>query len=217
MLNRMRNTAPSKIQLVTYANSESIIADQFRAIRANIRFLRDEKKDAIFLVTSPGDGEGKSTISANLAVSMAQQKERVLLIDANLRAPIMHTIFKVANKVGLSNLLKGISTINQTITPTDINNLDLLTSGPEVFNPTEILGSQSMSELLNELGSRYDIVLIDSPSVLKTTETRVLANQCQGVVLVINRGKTEVEKAIKSKRVLHLAHANLIGVIMNEK
>ncbi|WP_246001285.1 CpsD/CapB family tyrosine-protein kinase [Oceanobacillus piezotolerans] len=217
MLSKMLKSKAKKIQLVTYFHADSHISDQFREIRENIRFLRDKNKNAIFLITSPENGEGKSTTAANLAVSMAQQKEKVLLIDANLRAPSLHTIFKVPNQSGLSNLLKGISNIDESIYPTDVHHLDILTSGPEVFNPTEILGGQMMTDLLKELGSMYDVILIDAPSVLKTTETRVLANQCQGVILLLQKGKTEMDKAVKTKRLLDLAHANLIGVILNDK
>lgn len=177
----------------------------------------EEKKNRVFLITSPGVSEGKSTTVANLAVSIAQQKEKVLLIDANLRDPIIDRIFKIQNIIGLTDVLNGVTTLKQAISRTDIGKLDILTSGSEVSNPTEILGSRDMETILNDVSTMYDIVLIDSPTILKSTETRVLANQCDGAVLVLNRGKTEMEKAVETKRVLDLAHANLLGVILNEK
>ncbi|MGJ9459058.1 CpsD/CapB family tyrosine-protein kinase [Oceanobacillus sp. CF4.6] len=217
LLNKRHNTIPKKIHLATYSNADSVISDQFRTIRTNLKFLMEEKKNRVFLITSPGVSEGKSTTVANLAVSIAQQKEKVLLIDANLRDPIIDRIFKIQNIIGLTDVLNGVTTLKQAISRTDIGKLDILTSGSEVSNPTEILGSRDMETILNDVSTMYDIVLIDSPTILKSTETRVLANQCDGAVLVLNRGKTEMEKAVETKRVLDLAHANLLGVILNEK
>lgn len=215
MLNKIHNYNINKLHLLAYSNPDSTISDQFRAIRSNIQFLREKKKNSILLITSPEDGEGKSTATANLAVSMARQNEKVLLIDANLRSPILHTTFRMPNSNGLSNILKGLSKLEETIYRTDVPHLDIITAGPEVFNPAEVLESNAMKKLLSKLDSQYDMVLIDSPSVLQTTETRVIANQCEGVVLVLKRGKTETEKAVKTKRVLDLANANLIGAILN--
>ncbi|RDW20398.1 CpsD/CapB family tyrosine-protein kinase [Oceanobacillus chungangensis] len=206
-----------KAHLITYSNADSLISDQFRTIRTNIKFLMDEKKNSVFLITSPGIGEGKSTTAANLAVSIAQQKDKVLLIDANLREPIIQDIFKISNETGLTNVLEGSTLLKQAISRTDIKNLDVLTSGSSVLNPTEILGGDAMMNLLNEASAQYNVVLIDSPTILSSTETRVIANQCEGVVLVLEHGKTEIETAIESKRILELAHANLLGVIINDK
>ena len=214
---RKNATTLKKRNLVTYSYPDSLISDQFRTIRTNIQFLSKERKNRIFLLTSTGLREGKSTVTANLAISMAQQKERVLLIDANLREPIIHTIFKIPNGVGLTNLLMEQATLEEMVFKTEIGNLAILTSGSTSTNPAELLGNDRMSELMDEVANSYDIVLIDSPSVLHFTETRVLANQCDGVVLILNRGKTKPEKAIEAKRILELANAKLVGAIVNER
>lgn len=217
-LRRGRQKATSKKNyLVTYSNPDSMISDQFRAIRTNINFLTEDRKNRLFIITSPGTGEGKSTTTANLAVSMAQQKERILLIDANLREPIIHDIFKVPNDVGLTSILSGKTNLEDAIQKLGIGKLEILTGGATTFNPAELLGNSRMTDLLRVVASTYDIVLIDSSPLLTSTETRVLANQCDGVVLVLGRGKTEIEKTIESRRVLDLAHANLVGAIINEK
>lgn len=193
-----------------------MISDEFRTIRTNLKFLMEDQKNRIFLVTSPNSEEGKSTIIANLAVSLAQQKDKVLLMDANLRDPVIHQVFKTSNQSGLADILKNKASLQQAITLTDIAHLDLLTSGSDVSNPTELLGSKEMEMLLEEVTSLYDIVLIDSPAILKFTETRVLANKCEGTVLVLNRGRTEMKKVYETKRVLDLAQVNLMGFIFNE-
>lgn len=220
MLNKRRQKSNlKKRHLITYSNADSIISDQFRTIRTNIKFLKGEKQYRVFLITSPGRGEGKSTTTANLAVSMAQQKEKVLLIDANLREPTIHTIFKVSNEVGLTNVLTGKAMLNDVIDQTGIGKLAVMTSGQMLNNrnPAELMGSDVMTNILNDVSQTYDIVLIDSPTVLRSTETRVLANQCDGVVLVLNRGKTVLEKAEEARKVLELSQATLVGAIINEK
>ncbi|MEW9501085.1 CpsD/CapB family tyrosine-protein kinase [Jeotgalibacillus marinus] len=206
-----------KRNLVTYLYPDSYIADQFRTIRTNIRFITTGSNKRTFLVASPDAGEGKSITIANLAVSMAQQKEKILLIDANLRSPVLHTIFKLPNDKGITSILKHKVPINEAICHTEIGKLDVLTSGSVFFNPGEIIGSDLMKELLQNAANEYDIVLIDSPSVLEYTETRVLANYCDGVLLLLKHAKTELEKASEAIRVLDLAHSQIVGAIINDK
>lgn len=213
----MPTTNSRKTHLLTYTEPDSIISDQFRTIRTNIRFLTNDKENNVILVTSPEDGEEKSTMITNLAVSIATQKEKVLLIDANLRDPIIHRTFHVSNDIGLANVLQGYAPLETAVTKTDIEQLDVLTSGTKVASPTELLGSANMTNLLKEVAPNYDMVLIDSPTILKSTETRELANQCSGVILVVTRGKTGMAKLMEAKRILKLAHAKLMGVIFNDR
>ncbi len=206
-----------KRNLVTFTNPNSLISDQFRTIRTNLHFLTEERKNKVLLITSTGKGEGKSTITANLAVSMAQQKERVLLIDANLREASIHKIFKVSNNIGLTDLLTRQLNLEEVVTKTEFGNLDVLTSGAISYNPVELLANSTVKELFKKIMDSYDIVLIDSPSINEFTETRVLANQCDGVVLVLNRGKTDIENTNEASRIIELSHGKLIGAIFNEK
>lgn len=214
ILNRKRR---SKSNLITYSHSDSHIADQFRTIRTNIKFLPGERKNRVFLISSPGKDEGKSTISSNLAVSIAQQNEKVLLIDTNVREPVIQNIFNISNNIGLTDVLTKKATFNQAVYTTGIGQLHVLTSGSTLLNPSELLGNEEMTALLEASVEDYHIVLIDSPNVLNSTETRVLANQCDGVILVLQRGKTELEEIAESHRILSLAHATLVGAIINEK
>src|SRR5690625_1104357 len=206
-----------KRSLITYSNSDSIISDQFRTIRTNIKFLPGKKKERSILITSPGKGEGKSTTSANLAVSMTRQGEKVLLIDANLRDPTIHNTFKISNQVGLTDLLTAKARFSEVIYQTGIGRLDVLTSGSTFLNPAELLESDGMTSLLSTVTNSYSMVIIDSPAVLKSTETRVLANQCDGVILVVNRRKTKLGKLAESRKLLDLVDAKLVGAIINKK
>ncbi|WP_375088976.1 CpsD/CapB family tyrosine-protein kinase [Peribacillus sp. RS7] len=207
-----------KRNLVAYSSPDSLISEQYRAIRTNIKFSSVSKKRNIIMITSPTSGEGKSTTAANLAVSMAQNKEKVLLIDANLRNPTIHSIFKIPNKTGLTNILSEYtaSSLDNTVYRTGMGDLDVLTSGPIPFNPGEIMGVPIMKEFLVQCERNYDIVLIDSPSILEVTDTKILANYCNGIILVFNNGKTELKKALATKRILQFVEEKIVGVILNE-
>ncbi|MFC0478402.1 CpsD/CapB family tyrosine-protein kinase [Robertmurraya beringensis] len=213
---RKQLTKIKKRNLITYSNPESIISEQFRTIRTNIHFLNEDEKNNLLVVSSPGQSEGKSTIIANTAISIAQQKEKVLLIDGNLRNPSIHQLFKVTNEVGLTDVLSKKTPLCEAITKCNINNLDLLTSGPIPLDPAELLESEKMKELLLHIKPLYDLILVDSPSVLEVTDTKVLANLCDGVILVVQKAKTKLVAAQESKKVLEFAKAPLVGVIVNQ-
>jgi capsular exopolysaccharide synthesis family protein len=204
-------------KLIAFSGEDSTTSDQFRMIRTNINFLPGEKTNKVFLVTSPSNKEGKSTTVANLAVSMAQQNEKILLIDANLKNPAIHHLFDVPSQVGLIDILMNQKRFDEAVYSTDIGELDILVSGITSSNPAELLGNETMTHLLKLAAKMYSVVLIDAPSVLKTTETHILANQCDGVILVLQRGKTKLDKVVEAKRTLELAHSNLVGSIINEK
>lgn len=185
-------------------------------IQTNIKFSVTGENSKIFLITSPGDGEGKSTTASNLAITIAQQREKVLLIDANLRKPSLHTFFRTSNANGLTDILNGRISFYDAIIHTEIGRLDIVPSGPVANNPVELLSSQMMRDLLNTALRSYDVVLIDSNAILDVTDTKLLARQCDGVVLVIQNGKTKFEKAAEAKKVLEFAKVKLVGVVMNK-
>ncbi|WP_338705407.1 CpsD/CapB family tyrosine-protein kinase [Priestia aryabhattai] len=203
--------------LFTHSHPNSIISDQFRAIRANVHFLTKEKTCKLFLITSPETGEGKSTTAANLAVSMAQKKEKILLIDANLRDPAIQDIFDISNNGGLIDILESEEPFEEVVHQTRIENLDILTCGSFSTHFGELLGNKKMKNLLAKLSARYDVVLIDSPSVLMSPETSLLSTYCDGVILILKRGNTKVEKIKEAKKVLDIAGAKIVGAVMNEK
>lgn len=174
-----------------------------------------EKTSQTLMVTSPEEGDGKSTMLANLAVSMAQQKKKVLLVDTNLRSPALHEFFHTSNSTGLTDVLTGRMTFSEVVYHTEIWRLDLLASGPVPKNPVELLGSKMMKDLLVKLKESYDVIILDSSALLKIPDTKLLANLCDGVVLVIKNGKTKLQNATEAKKVIEFAKARLIGVILN--
>ncbi|MGN7938762.1 CpsD/CapB family tyrosine-protein kinase [Virgibacillus sp. 6R] len=198
-------------------NPKSPIAEQFRTIRTNIQFSSIDEELQTIIVTSSGPGEGKSTTTANLAVVFAQQGKRVLLIDADLRKPTVHYTFRTENHVGLSNVLTRQSTLEEAVSLTSQDKLWVLSSGPIPPNPSEILGSKGMHTLIEQAKNDYDVIVIDTPPVLAVTDAQVLANQADGVVLVVSSGKTERESAKKAKELLDSAKAKILGVVLNNK
>jgi protein-tyrosine kinase len=203
--------------LITITSPKSPISEQYRTIRTNIQFSTVDRQIRSMLVTSAGPGEGKSTTSANLAVVFAQQGKKVLFIDADLRKPTVHYTFRLDNHVGLTNVLTKQVSLEKAVQSTEQENLDVLTSGPIPPNPAELLGSRSMEELLEQAFTQYDLVLFDTPPVLAVTDAQILANLCDGIVLVVSSGKTEIEAAQKAKEALANAKGKVLGVVLNNK
>ncbi|MBE3570926.1 MAG: CpsD/CapB family tyrosine-protein kinase [Bacillales bacterium] len=204
-------------KLIAKLNPKSPISEQYRTIRTNIQFSSADDDIRSFMVTSASPGEGKSTTAANLAIVFAQQGKRVLLVDSDLRKPTMHYTFRVNNTIGLTNVLTRQASLVESVQATDVEKLDLLSSGPIPPNPAELLSSRMMEQMLTEAYKQYDLVIFDSPPVLAVTDAQVLANQCQGTVLVVKSGETELENALKAKELLQAAKAKLLGAVLNSK
>lgn len=215
--NRRKNSSVTlRRNLITYSNPDSLIAEQFRTLRTNVQFLMGKGENRILLITSPTRGEGKSNTAANIAVSMAQQNEKVLIIDANLREPALHYIFKISNSTGLTDVLTERTTFEEAVNRTEIGRLEVLTSGLIPYNPTELLGSNKLENLFQKVKNIYDFIIVDSAGVLEVADTKVLANKCDGVILVVNESSTHSVDAIETKKALEFAKARLIGLVVNE-
>lgn len=203
--------------LITYYSPRAVISEQYRTIRTNIQFSSIDESIHTILVTSSGPEEGKSTTVANLAVVFAQAGKKVLLIDGDLRKPTVHYTFQVDNLTGLTNVLTKQATLANAVNETKVENLFVLTSGPIPPNPAELLGSKAMDELLVYSLEEFDIVIFDTPPVLAVTDAQILANKCDGTILVVNSGKTEIEPAVKAKELLLSSKGKLLGVVLNQK
>jgi len=217
LVRKKKQTNVSGRSLITHNNPLSPISEQFRTIRTNLQFASIDGDLRTIMVTSSSPAEGKSTTTANLAVVYAQQGKKVLLVDADLRKPTIHYTFKVDNRTGLTNILTGQNSLEDSVASSNIENLDLLSSGPIPPNPAELLGSQSMERFMEEAKNMYDVVVFDTPPVLAVTDGQILANRCDGVMLVIKSKYTEVEAAQKAKELLNNANAKLLGVVLNHK
>lgn len=203
--------------LITVNKPKSPVSEQYRTVRTNIQFSSVDQEVRSLLVTSAGPGEGKSTTAANVAVVFAQQGKKVLLIDADLRKPTAHYTFKVENFQGLTNVLLKQTSLSEAVKMCEVENLDLLTSGPIPPNPAELLSSRSMKQLLEDAYLIYDIIIFDSPPVLAVADAQILANVTEGSMLVVSSGKTEREMAMKAKEALEAAKSKLLGAVLNGK
>lgn len=212
-------------KLITIEQPRSPISEAFRILRTNIQFSSVDDPPRKILVTSPNPGEGKTTITANLAVVIAQAGYKVLLIDADLRRPMQHTIFKLEPKPGLTELLletnlqeeKGGSAVvvEKFIQKTAVPNLFVLASGVIPHNPSELLGSFRMRASLEILSSKYDFLIIDSPPVLALADSLVLSAQTDGLLLVSQANRTKKRQLRLTVEKLREVDAPLIGVTLN--
>lgn len=203
--------------LIAMINPKSPTAEQYRTIRTNIQFSSIDEEIRTLMVTSSGPAEGKSTTTANLAVVFAQQGKKVLLVDADMRKPTVHYTFSMNNAYGLTNVLTRQTELKEAIKQSKEEKLDILTSGPIPPNPAELLSSRAMEQFFEEAKEVYDIIIFDTPPVLAVTDAQVLANKCDGTVLVVSSGKTEIESAQKTKELLTNAQGKILGVVLNNK
>ncbi|PGT97405.1 CpsD/CapB family tyrosine-protein kinase [Bacillus cereus] len=204
-------------QLITHQEPKSRITEQYRNIRTNIEFTSVDNNIRSIMVTSANPGDGKTMTVSNLAVVFGQQGKKVLVIGADLRKPSIQDLFAVHNSNGLTNVLSGQANIMQCIQKTDIENVYVMASGPIPPNPAELLGNRVMDEVLLEAYNMFDIVLIDTPPVLAVTDAQILADKCDGIILVVRSEKTEKDKIVKTKQLLDKASGKILGVVLNDK
>lgn len=202
-------------RLITHFAPKSPISEAYRTFRTNIQYTKLDRELKAFLVTSPGPGEGKSTSVANLAITMAQMGSRVLLIDSDLRRPVLHSIFNIDRRVGLSNVLVGRATIDEAAQTTEIENLFVMPCGTLPPNPSELLGSSAMKTTLEGMKQKFDIVLFDSPPIIAVTDAAVLSSLLDGVIIVIKSGQTDREAAFRAFTLMKNVKTRVLGALLN--
>ncbi len=209
--------AGAQRQLIVWMSSKAPESEAYRTLRTNIQFSSVDKPIRTLVVTSSGPSEGKSTTAANLAIVMAQTGQKVVLVDADLRRPVLHKTFGIPNNIGITTaLLAGDDVDLQAyLQPTEIDNLMLITSGPIPPNPSELLGSQRMKNVIERLTQLADIVIFDTPPVLVVTDAAVLSRQSDGVLLIADAGGTREPALAHAVEELRKTGANILGVALN--
>lgn len=202
--------------LYMHQEPKSLIAECTRVIRTNLLFMSPDKPFKRMLITSSGPQEGKSTTVINLGIAMAQSGNRVLLVDTDMRRPRLHKVFGVPNDIGVSSLLVGDGHIDSAIKTTEVPGLFLLSCGPVPPNPAELLHTKAFSDLLEQLGTRFDRIILDSPPVGAVSDAVVLATLVDGVVMVLKAGKTQSDTARRTVRMLRDVKAPLFGAVLND-
>ncbi|MCC7161384.1 MAG: polysaccharide biosynthesis tyrosine autokinase [Anaerolineae bacterium] len=204
-------------QVVTITQPRSPISEAYRVLRTNLRFSGIENPNGALLVTSSGPGEGKSTTAANLATTIAQSGKRVILLDCDLRRPSLQNLFNVSNDVGLTDLfLDDAPELDRVLKPTAIPGLRLLTTGTIPPNPSEILDSKRMTDILSALRSQSDMVVIDSSPALLVADASILGSRCSGAILVVDSGKTRIDVARRALNTLKQANVKVLGTVINK-
>lgn len=213
------DTMDNGAKLITAANPKNPVSEQFRTIRTNIHFMSVDKPLRRIAFTSSSVSEGKSTVTANMAITWAQDGKKVLLIDADLRRSTLHRTFELPNNWGLTTILtSGLSKIdlNEVIPNSGIKNLDVLTAGPIPPNPSELLNSKRMLNFLKAVEPMYDLVVIDVPPLLEVTDTQVLSDKLDGIVLVVRAGVTQKAGVARAVEMLKISKARLLGYVLND-
>lgn len=211
-----------KNDLIIAKNPKSMFSESIKTIRTNLAFSSIKNNMKVILMTSPEPGDGKSFISANLAVAYAQEGKKVLIIDCDLRRGRQHDIFGVINltRGGYSNLILNYNDIDvklkDYIIKTDIKHVSVLPTGPTPPNPVELLGSENNQNLINDLKKVFDIIILDCPPILGLSDTVIMTKYSDSNIVVVSNKKTKVESLDRVKKTFEQANAKITGVVMNK-
>lgn len=207
--------------LIINVNPKSIFSESIKTIRTNLAFSSIGNEMKMILLTSPEAGDGKSFISANLAVAYAQEGKKVLMVDCDLRRGRQHEIFEVMNLTsgGYSNLIlnyKDDIDLDKYIVQTSNKNIDLLPTGPTPPNPIELLGSEHNAELIKEFRKLYDIIILDCPPVIGLSDTMIMTKFSDANIIVVSNKRTKLESLDRAKKNFTQANAKITGVVINK-
>lgn len=204
------------INLIAHNDLKNPATEAYRVIRTSIQFAQAGKELKTLAVTSCIPNDGKSMTAANLAVVLTQAGKSVLLIDCDMRNPTVHKNFNLSNKVGLSSCISMGTALSDAVQKTSIEGLYALTGGVIPPNPSELLGSEQMKNVLQRAKEQYDYVLIDTPPVMPVTDALIVSRFVDGMILVIASAEIKVEMARDVKNQLQHAGANILGVVLNK-
>ena len=192
------------------------IVEAYKAVRANLLFSLAVFKEKSVIITSSEPSSGKSTTCSNLAVTMAQTGARVVVVDTDMRKPVQHKIFRVSNNVGLSKLLSGLSSLEDCLYKGVMPNLDLISAGPIPPNPSELLGSERMADLLQVLSQNYDYIFLDAPPVNVVSDSLMFLDKVAGVLLVARQKQTHYEELQRAEESIRNLQGNVLGVVITD-
>lgn len=193
---------------------KSVDAEAYRTLRTNIQYSSFDNEIRTIAVTSSEMAEGKSTVAGNIAISFAQSEKKVILVDCDLRKPSVHKNFKASNLVGVSEVLLGKVTLDEAVQQR-YDNFNYLTSGKIPPNPSEMLASTAMTNLIKRLKDEYDLIILDTAPLRAVTDAQILSTKVDGTILVVRAGKTKKDVVIEAKNLLDKVGANVIGTVLN--
>ena len=203
-------------ELIVNTKPKSPISESYRSIRTNIQFANLDKNLQTIMVTSPTAREGKTTTLSNVALAMADAEHRVLIVDCDMRKPRIHKVFEISNIYGMAEILLHGGDYKKALNPTSNENLYIITAGKIPSNPSELLYSNAMKILIQNLKKDFEYIFIDAPPVVPVTDAVIMSNYVDGVILVCASGVIEIELAQKAKESLENVNANILGVVLNK-
>jgi len=201
--------------IVTQHDPKSPISEAYRTLRTNFQFATFQAKPRTVMITSPVPGEGKTTTAVNMAVTMADRGMRVLIVDTDLRRPNVHRVLKMERGPGLADILREGFDPKRVIRPTRVENLWIVSSGRVPPNPSELIASERMANVLRQFGDQFDMVICDTPSILVVTDPVLLATQVDTVVVVVSVNNARRETVQRAYKLLQAAKASIAGVVLN--
>lgn len=197
-------------------DNSSIVKESYKTIRTNLIYALAGAERKVIAISSPTPSDGKSTTASNLAVTIAQTGNSVLLIDADLRKPSVHKLFRVTNDNGLSKILSKQTTVNETIRYDVKPNLSLITSGPIPPNPSELLSGHIYEEIIDDLASQFDYIIIDTPPVNVVSDCQLVVRAVQGVVFVVRYKVSQYKDLELAAENIRNVDGNVLGVVIND-
>ncbi|MBN2102758.1 polysaccharide biosynthesis tyrosine autokinase [bacterium] len=202
-------------QIVTHDYSPTPVGEAYRALRTSLLFSKSTGSIRTLVISSAAPGEGKSFTSANLTITMAQQKSRTLLVDADLRRGVLHNTFNCQKKPGLTNYLTGVVSLEDVLQETYIPNLSLISCGSMIPNPSELLGSERMQKFVSGISKRFDMVVFDTPPLLAASDAVILGTLVDGVALVVRSGQTHRDTIKRKLELFQNVQARVLGAVLN--
>lgn len=216
LIPRYTGNKPEQLPRICYDDPMSPLAEAFRFLRTDLLFSATDGSLKTMMVATARPGEGGSVVAANLAISLAQDGKRVVLVDADLRRPSLHRVFKLENEAGLAEVLKDERDLPDVIVNTEVDNLALIPAGTPPLNPAELLGSWRMRTVINSLKEVADFVVIDTPSALAFADSIVLSQLVDGVLLVLRAQQVAWGAEVQMRNLMNKARARLLGVVLND-
>lgn len=212
-----RKEETGRTGMIIADNPFSIVSEQFRTIRTNIQFSMIDKDLQTISITSATASSGKSTIASNLAGAFAAEDLKVLLVDTDMRKPTIHKIFRVQNNQGLTSVLTDRNlNLSDVTRKSYINNLDFITCGVVPPNPSELIGSKRMTELIQQMKEEYDLIIFDNPPLLAVTDAQIMATKVDGTIVVVPKGEVSKDELDKAANLLKNVKANVLGTVLNK-
>ena len=204
-------------ELVVHTKPESIYSEMFRQVRTGFQFAANSGPGNAFMITSVGPQEGKSTIISNLGVALSQGGHKVIVVDSDLRRPTVHRLFNLDRRHGgLSTIIADDQPATSQLRDTDVDGLRILLSGPIPTNPADLLGSSKMDQVLDDLKSECDYLLLDSPPIMSASDAPMLASKVDGILLVVNMGETRSDTFQDALRQIQRANTPVLGYVVNK-